>query len=90
MNPTNIIMMGVPIFKEINIPEIIANKYRLNNIKIIEDDLSEENLDSLLNKILLILRTNNISNSKISVEEIWFLAEVEKIISKESKKSIAS
>jgi len=90
MNPTNIIMMGVPIFKEINIPEIIANKYRLNNIKIIEDDLSEENLDSLLNKILLILRTNNINNSKISVEEIWFLAEVEKIISKESKKSIAS
>ena len=88
MNPTNIIMMGVPIFKEINIPEIIANKYRLNNIKIIEDDLSEENLDSLLNKILLILRTNNISNSKISVEEIWFLAEVEKIISKESKKNI--
>lgn len=88
MNPTNIIMMGVPIFKEINIPEIIANKYRLNNIKIIEDDLSEENLDSLLNKILLILRINNISNSKISVEEIWFLAEVEKIISKESKKNI--
>lgn len=88
MNPTNIIMMGVPIFKEVNIPEIIANKYRLNNIKIIEDDLSEENLDSLLNKILLILRTNNISNSKISVEEIWFLAEVEKIISKESKKNI--
>ena len=90
MNPTNIIMMGVPIFKEINIPEIIANKYRLNNIKIIEDDLSEENLDSLLNKILLILRINNINNSKISVEEIWFLAEVEKIISKESKKSITS
>ena len=90
MNPTNIIMMGIPIFREINIPEIIANKYRLNNIKITEDDLSEENLDSLLNKILLILRTNNINNSKISVEEIWFLAEVEKIISKESKKSITS
>lgn len=88
MNPTNIIMLGVPAFKEINIPEIIANKYRLNNIKIREDDLSEENLDSLLNKILLILRVNNINNSKITIEELWFLAEVEKIIIKEAKKNI--
>ena len=88
MNPTNIIMMGVPAFKDINIPEIIANKYRLNNIKITEGDLSEENLDSLMNKILLILRVNNINNSKITVEELWFLAEVEKIIIKVTKKSI--
>lgn len=88
MNPTNIITLGVPVFKDINIPEIIANKYRLNNIKIIEDDLSEDNLSDMVNKILLILRVNNINNSDISIEELWFLAEVEKIISKESKKNI--
>ena len=88
MNPTNIIIMGIPVFKDLNIAEIIANKYRLNNIKITEDDLSEENLESLLNKILLILRVNNINNSNISIDELWFLAEVEKIISKESKKNI--
>jgi len=88
MNPTNIITLGVPVFKEINIPEIIANKYRLNNIKIMEDDLSEDNLSAMINKILLILRVNNINNSDITVEELWFLAEVEKIISKESKKNI--
>ena len=88
MNPTNIITLGVPVFNEINIPEIIANKYRLNNIKIIEDDLSEDNLSSMVNKILLILRVNNINNSDISIEELWFLAEVERIIIKESKKNI--
>ncbi len=88
MNPTNIIMEGVPIFRETNIAEIIANKYRLNNIKITEDDLSEENLTNLLNKILLILRLNNINNSNISVEELWFIVEVEKIINKESKENI--
>jgi len=88
MNPTNIITLGVPVFKEINIPEIIANKYRLNNIKIMEDDLSEDNLSAMINKILLILRVNNINNSDISIEELWFLAEVERIISKESKKNI--
>lgn len=90
MNPTNIITLGIPVFKEINIPEIIANKYRLNNIKIIEDDLGEENLSSMINKILLILRVNNINHSDITVEELWFLAEVERIISKESKKNINS
>lgn len=90
MNPTNIITLGVPVFKDVNIPEIIANKYRLNNIKIIEDDLSEDNLSSMVNKILLILRVNNINNSDISIEELWFLAEVERIISKESKKNINS
>lgn len=90
MNPTNIITLGVPVFKEINIPEIIANKYRLNNVKIIEDDLSEDNLSAMINKILLILRVNNINNSDISIEELWFLAEVERIISKESKKNINS
>lgn len=90
MNPTNIITLGVPVFNEINIPAIIANKYRLNNIKIVEDDLSEENLSSMINKILLILRVNNINNSDISIEELWFLAEVERIISKESKKNINS
>lgn len=88
MNPTNIIMEGVSIFRETNIAEIIANKYRLNNIKITEDDLSEENLTNLLNKILLILRLNNINNSNISVEELWFIVEVEKIINKESKENI--
>lgn len=88
MNPTNIIMEGIPIFRETNISEIIANKYRLNNIKVTEEDLSEENLSSLLNKILLILRLNNINNSKISVLELWFIVEVEKIINKESKENI--
>ena len=86
MNPTNIIIAGVPIFSDTNISKTIANKYRLNNIKVTEDDLSEENLSNLLNKILLILRVDKINNSKISIDELWFIAEVEKIINKESKK----
>lgn len=88
MNPTNIIVTGVTLFKEMNIAQIIANKYRLNNIKITEDDLGEENLTTLLNKILLILRVNHIENSNISIEEIWFIAEVEKIINTELKKNV--
>ena len=85
MDPTNIIITGIPIFEETNIARIIANKYRLNNITIDENDLQPENLKPLLNKILLILRVNNIENSSSSIDKIWFMVQVEKIIAAESK-----
>ena len=83
MNPTNIIITGVPIFADTDIAKIICNKYRLNNLKLEESDLSPDSLKQLLNKILLILRVNKIENSKTSLEKIWFIVEVEKIINKE-------
>lgn len=79
-NPRNIVMTGVPIFESSDIPKIIANKYRLNNINLDEDDLSSENLKPLLNKILLILRTNKIENSSISLEQIWFIVKANKLL----------
>lgn len=87
MDPTNIIITGVPVFEETNIPKIIANKYRLSNIKLSEDDLAPENLKGLLNKILLILRVNKIENSSTSIDKIWFMVQVEKIIATENKKN---
>ena len=88
-NPNNLIIKGIPVFRESNIPEIIANKYRLSNISITEEDLYEENLKGLLNKILLILRVNMINNSNITIDELWFIGEVEKIIKKDSVKDIS-
>ena len=85
MDPTNIIITGVPIFEETDIPRIIANKYRLNNIIINENDLQPENLKPLLNKILLILRVNKIENSSSSIDKIWFMVQVEKLMAKENK-----
>ena len=85
MDPTNIIITGVPIFEETDIARIIANKYRLNNIIIDENDLQPENLKPLLNKILLILRVNKIENSSSSIDKIWFMVQVEKLMAKENK-----
>lgn len=85
-NPMNVIIAGIPVFEEANISKVIANKYRLNNLKITEDDLKPENLKSLLNKILLILRVEKIEASdKTSLDKIWFIVQVEKIIAKNSK-----
>ena len=86
MNTTNIIVAGLPVFDERNISKIIANKYNLNSIKLTEEDLSEDNLIPLLNKILLILRINKIENSKTSIEKIWFISKVNKIMSSDEKR----
>lgn len=78
MNPTNVIINGVAVFQDSNLPRIIANKYRLSNIHIEEEDLTEDNLKPLLNKINIILRTHKIDNSNTSTEKIWFITKVNK------------
>ena len=84
MDSTNIVISGMPVFQESNIPEIIANKYRLCNISITEHELQEENLKNLLNKINLILRIKKIEDSSLSVEKILFITWVEKMVAMES------
>jgi len=84
-NPTNIVMPGVLVFDEGNIERVIANKYRLNNINISEEDLAANNLDLLNNKISMILRINSINNSNTTIEKIWFITQVEKIITKKTE-----
>lgn len=83
MDPTNLIVDGIFVFEESNIPRIIANKYRLNNIKIDESDLYDGSIEVLLDKIQLLLRNNIIETSNSSVEKIWFMVQIEKIMKKE-------
>ena len=78
MNPNNIIIAGVPVFEDTNVQRIICNKYHLSNIYIDEDNLTEENLKLLLNKVSLILRTQTIDKSNTTVEKIWFITKVHK------------
>ena len=79
-NPMNVIMERVPDFEETNIPKVIVNKYRLNGIKIDEMDLSIDNIQSLLNRIQLILRIHKIETSTLSVEKIWFMIQVRNLL----------
>ena len=81
-NPTNLIVKGLPVFEKNNIPRIIANKYKLNNLLIDEDDITPDNLDALKNKIALITRINKINDSDTTVEKIWFIVNASKIIEK--------
>lgn len=84
MDSTNVIISGIPVFEESNLPRIISNKYRLCNINVTENELEEDNLKSLLNKITLILRIKKVEDSQTTIEKIWFMTWVEKMIEKES------
>ena len=84
-DPTNVIIAGIPIFEDATIARVIANKYRLNNLKITEDDLAAP--EALLSKINLILRVEKIEASKeTDMERIWFMVQVQKIVAAEEKK----
>lgn len=87
MNPNNIIITGTYIFEENHIAKIIMNRYRLDNINLTEEGLSEDNLPSLIEKVDFVLRSYEIDNSKTSVEKIWFMVQTEKIKKIETKAS---
>lgn len=85
LNPTNVIINGIDIFKNVDVNNIIFNKYRLENINLEETDLDEDNLVVLINKIDYIKRIYLIENSESSIEKIWFIVQNEKINAKEAK-----
>lgn len=84
-NPLNIIINGINTFEDSDIGSVISNKYKLENISISVDDLDEDNLVALKNKIDFIFRINKIENSELSIEKIWFVVQVCKILAKEEK-----
>lgn len=81
-DPTNVITNSLSVFSDNNIARIIVNKYRLNNINITEDDLNPNDLSTLSNKIDFILRIKEIENSETTIEKIWFITQVDKLIKK--------
>ena len=83
MNPTNVIMNGTPLFDYSNVSKIIVNKYRLSKLNIEDEDLDLNNIDTLLEKLELLLRINKIESSDSSVEKLWFVVKSQSIINKE-------
>ncbi len=84
-NPNNIIINGVPLFEENNIAEVIINKYRLDNINLLEEQFEPDDLEVLLEKIKFLLRVNIIEKSKTTTEKIWFMTKVEQVMKEKGK-----
>lgn len=75
-NPNNIIVNGIYAYDENFVAVTIVNKYRFENINIEEEELSDGNLDMLIDKINFVLRVNEIEKSNLNVEKIWFISRV--------------
>ena len=84
MNPTNVVMKGTPLFEYSNVSKIIVNKYRLSKLNIEDEDLDLNNIDTLLEKLELLLRINKIESSNSSVEKLWFVVKSQNIINEEN------
>jgi len=86
MNLNNVIMSGVFLFDKEDVSSVIVKKYRLSKINIVDDDLHTDNIESLINKINLLLRINKIENSETTVNKVWFMTKVKEINEKIKEK----
>lgn len=85
-NPNNVIIKGISINDDTSISSIISDRYRMENININSEDLDEDNLDVLVNKIEFIKRIYKIEKSTLSVEKIWFIVQNSKLLNSKDEK----
>ena len=77
-NDLNIIN-NISITEDKNIPQIISDRYRLVNINIGEDKISEETVDSYLKNLNNVILRYDIINNKINTEELEFIMYVKQL-----------
>lgn len=80
--PYSTIINNVKILDDRDIMIMIKDRYQLLNINIVKEDLSEDNLDSLIETIRKIETAHNIRKNKIDLEEIGCACEFKKILNK--------
>ena len=78
-DPSGKFLDGIFAFNNLDIPEAINNKYRLLGINITKEKMGKEELDSLLNDVSLINLIQNIENNSVTLENIKFICDVNKI-----------
>lgn len=78
-NPNNVVINGIYLYEDSDVPKVITNKYRFENINLLEEELTD-NLEVLLDKVKFTLRVNKIENSKLDVSKIWFITQVNELL----------
>ena len=78
-NPNNIIINNIAILEEKDIPIIIADIYKLSNLKVEKQDIIN-NLNALIESLQKLKNNYYIEKSKISIEDIKFICGFKKIM----------
>lgn len=78
-NPHRKLLDIIQIFTEQNILNMLTVGYRFENLNIYEDSFDEANINEVYNRCIRILRRKKMDSFTLSVEQINFLAEVNKL-----------
>ena len=81
--PYKVMLNNIKLIEEPEITSIIANRYRILNIKIQKEDL-EENLETLIQDVEKIVNFYNIRNSNINTDDVSFMERVRPMVAKKN------
>lgn len=81
--PNITIINNATITEDKDLSLVIKDKYNLCNIKFNKEDLDEENLDKLINTTKIICNSYSLENSQITLEDIKFVLQVNKMFGEE-------
>ena len=82
---SNVILTGIRIFQDNDIPRMLSSKFKLNGVTVEETEFDGGNLASLTNKLLLVIRCEKLKRSPRTVDELLFMKNVANIRKKEPK-----
>ncbi len=77
-NPNNVIIKKINLFSDIDLEYLIINKCQLLNINLEKEDLTN-NLENLKKDIDMIVKIYNIEKSGMTLEDIKYICEVNKL-----------
>lgn len=75
-NPYKKVITMIPIFENNNIPQIMMNGYRFENLNITEDSFEETNIKIIFERSDKILRELKIKKFTLTIDQIDFLVQV--------------
>ncbi len=79
-NPNNLVISSVPVYQEYNVAKVIVDKYRINNYNLTEELINPNNIDTLLSYIDIFIRSTHIEACNLTIQQIWFIVEANKIM----------
>ena len=82
LNPYNTVIYNIPFLEQKDLAVIIKDRYRLLNFKVEKENLSEDNIDSLIDLLKNVCTGINIREAKLDIEEIEELCKIKKILKK--------
>jgi hypothetical protein len=66
----------IPLFVEKNVPQLLMNWYRFENINVTEESFEDDNINNIFEKCNRIMLSDKVSKFKLSLEQINFLIKV--------------